>query len=477
MDSFRVRERSRLRHAKAMSQVLCSSSHSRLLLCAGRVVQRFGSRRCCIVGGVLATAGWCLSTVATHDWHLLLAWSVLVGLGHSLSLFSAVSLMNLWFSKRLALAHALANTGGAASPFLMGFLAPRLFDAVGWKRAFFTFGSINGALLVCAGLLLTPPMAPEERRDTSGAPKQVPPATVTIRALLGHRRFQLLSLTMLFFGAGSWVSVVHMVRMAMDGGMEEARASRLLLYLAIGSVTLRLPNSYLADRFGRRRAIALVLALLSTVHLACAFSTARASAGFLAFFAFCVGGLNGTVLSTTPSLPAELLPQPFRTLASSAILSPTGFGFLIGPVAAAALLRETSDYASAMGFASGCLGVCSSLMSYLATLPPPTDDAGLQHIRHTPTMAVESRRSPSTGVSTPRQELADDFMCQPISAASAASEDEKQDESGGRDEQASREHRQPCRLEEGADELDDAGAVYPQSPLSMPSNRLPRDRV
>ena len=112
---------------------------------SGVIVLRYGSRCCCLVAAAVTALGWGLSALVTEPWQLLLTYSVLVGVGHSLALHSAVLCVGRWFSSKLALAHALPNTGGALSPLLMGMLAPRLFDAAGWRGAFLVLGGINGA--------------------------------------------------------------------------------------------------------------------------------------------------------------------------------------------------------------------------------------------------------------------------------------------------------------------------------------------
>ena len=134
---------------------------------AGAIVLRYGSRRCCLVAAVVTTLGWGLSALVAEPWQLLLTYSVLVGVGHSLALHSAIVCIGRWFSRKLALAHALPNTGGALSPLLMGMLAPRLFDATGWRGAFLVLGGINGAALLAAGCLLTPPPAEGGRGSRS----------------------------------------------------------------------------------------------------------------------------------------------------------------------------------------------------------------------------------------------------------------------------------------------------------------------
>ena len=78
------------------------------------------------------------------------------------------------------------------------------------------------------------------------------------------------------------------------------------------------------------------------------------------------------MLSTSASLPSELLPPRFGALAASAIYTPMGLGFVLGPLLVAVLQRAADDYGVAMGAASASLCVSSAIMAYLATLAPPS---------------------------------------------------------------------------------------------------------
>ena len=442
------------REVTSLVASLCVGIMDMLGFVSGALVLRYGSRRCCITASLLTSIGWGLSAVVQEPWQLLMTYSLLVGVGHSLALYSAIVCIGRWFSRRLALAHALPNTGGALTPLLMGLLAPALFDAVGWRGSFLALGGLNGAALLVAGCLLTPPPAetiqstitvtspalqndvtvPPPKGDSAPSSRPQPPPSPERREEAGlsevvrGRRLQLLCTSLLGFGLGGWMMVVHLVKMARDGGMDESRATRLLTFLSLGSATVRMPWAYLvrysgqtppsvahdttepqsaparrllclpqgawllssphfrqrpsdesrcdtqADRAGRRRAVSMAMAVLSVVHLACAFAAARASPGFLAFLAYCVGGFNGSVLSCSASLPAELLPPRHQRLAQAGVYTPIGVGFIVGPLAAAALQRSSGDYASSAVLASVCFALGAALMLYLSVLPP-VDDA------------------------------------------------------------------------------------------------------
>jgi len=129
-------------------------------------ILRFGPRRCVIVASVFSALGWGLSSLVNESWQLLFTYSVLIGIEHSLALFSAIMTTNQYFSRRLSLAHAIGSTGGTATPFLSGLLTPQLADAVGFRNALRVYAAVNcGVLLVTAPLLSPSPPAPEEEED------------------------------------------------------------------------------------------------------------------------------------------------------------------------------------------------------------------------------------------------------------------------------------------------------------------------
>ena len=102
------------RSEAALVGALCAGLMDGLAALSGVIVQRIGSRAACIVGGVLAAAGLASSAAATAWWHLLLSYSLLVGVGHSLALFAAITLIGAWFNRALARAHVAAGPAAHA---------------------------------------------------------------------------------------------------------------------------------------------------------------------------------------------------------------------------------------------------------------------------------------------------------------------------------------------------------------------------
>jgi MFS family permease len=390
---------------------------------SGWFVLRIGARRTCILGAFLATLGWGLSALVEESWQLLLSYSLIVGVGHSLSLYAAVMTTNRWFSRRLALAHAAGTTGGALSPFLSGLLAPSLADAVGWRNAFLVFAAVNGAVLSVAAFWLLPPppasvpdppqfvncmvVAPgtahcehgttsppgvpyssdcEQVLPTDHSPvKDKDPEVIVAAAIpavtgvaegdaglaelwrFGRHNFQLkLVLVACFlFGMGSWIPVVHMVQLALDNGVPEAQASRLTTYMSLGSVALRIPFGASADACGRITIVAVASACLCVIHVAVAFPAGATSYAFLVVYAVGVGGFNGAVFSILSAVPTELVPPRLVNILSAAIMSPLGVGMVAGPPIASAMQQNFGSYTPAMILGASCFGLCVTILVYI----------------------------------------------------------------------------------------------------------------
>jgi MFS family permease len=416
---------------------------------SGMIIARIGARRACVVGGVLASAGTALSALATELWQLYLAFGLLAGVGHSLAFFSPLTLMPLWFSSRLARAHAVANLGAAVTPLAIGPLAPAAFALVGWRLALVGLAVIELVLLLAAATLLSEPHAATSRAAAGGtvpgmsstidsakpaaaahtpiaavgpqagapqgscsaaalrlldaahlpdprrksgefdlqertlgmwrvagsapAPAAAAPAGAASRpdfaGALRERRVLLLCAGLLLWGAGSWIAVVHLVRLGIERGMGEEQAPRLLLmFLAIGSATLRVPVAAVADRFGRTRVFGCCLLLRAGIDAACAAAPFASSRGFLCAFAFLVGGLTGAMNSVMVSLPVELgIGHAKMRAAASLIISPFGIGLIVGPVVGGVLRSATGDYTGTFLLSAGLLVAAAAFVALQAS--------------------------------------------------------------------------------------------------------------
>ncbi|XP_064477859.1 monocarboxylate transporter 9-like isoform X2 [Ornithodoros turicata] len=110
---------------------------------ASSLTDRYGCRRVCIVGALLATGGFVASFFTNSLEFLFLTFSV-AGFGLALCYVTSIVIVAYYFEKRRSLATGLAVCGTGIGTFVFAPLTIRLLDAFAWR----------GTLLLLAGFFL-----------------------------------------------------------------------------------------------------------------------------------------------------------------------------------------------------------------------------------------------------------------------------------------------------------------------------------
>ncbi|XP_070556494.1 monocarboxylate transporter 3-like [Ptychodera flava] len=115
-------------------------------------VKRFGHRPTVMMGAVLSSLGFVLSSFAPRIEFLYLTMGVFVGFGYCLVTSPSMGVLALFVKRRFVLANALAGTGSGLGTFVFAPLWDTLIDGYGWRGACILFSSINAHLCVCAAI-------------------------------------------------------------------------------------------------------------------------------------------------------------------------------------------------------------------------------------------------------------------------------------------------------------------------------------
>ena len=342
------------RGATALVGSLCLGIQCIVAPFASGLAAKFGERRIICSGAAMLAVGLSLSSFATSIWHLMLTYSLMGGLGMALSLFPAIMVANAVFEKTMARVHALANTGAMVGTLVLGPMTPVMFEQFGLRGALLTLAACVTTLVLAGALLLVP----TPRRAAAG---DVSSWSTTRRLLVEPRVLLLGSMTMIV-GLGSWVPIVHIVRLALDRGHSEETASHLLMFVAVGNGAGRLPTATLADTLGRRRTYCATSAVYALFMLSAALPSAYSSSrAGLAVFAAAAGALAGGLNTVMPTLVSEVLPAGDRAAATPLVISPIGIGFVLGPALAGSLHEYSGDYTLSLLCATACLATASLL--------------------------------------------------------------------------------------------------------------------
>ena len=359
------------------------------------MIGRLGAARTCAIGAVLSGAGIATTAVATSMWHLLGTWSFVLGLGQSMAFVAPTILVTHWFDTRLARAQALAGAASGLATLILGPLLHSLFDSIGWRRALLWLAAVDTVMLGGASLVLTPPPRPAIASAGSTSLTSTLSASTTehghhtrLRTVAREPVVMWLGGCTFAYGLGTWVAIVHVIRLSTERGLEPSEASSLLFLIGMGNALLRLPVGFAADRYGRQACFGVGTGLYALLHLLCATPSAGMEAGmeagivagmetgtseagtlpagfssshaWLSIYAFCSGGLTAGCNLITNSLALEVLPIAQGRVAIALLYVPFGVGVMIGPLAAAALRDSTGNYTSALLSTAAALAMASA---------------------------------------------------------------------------------------------------------------------
>lgn len=131
---------------------------------ASSLTVRYGCRRVCIVGALLAAAGFVASHFSTSLEFLFLTFGV-SGFGLALCYVTSVVIVAHYFEKRRSLATGLAVCGTGMGTSVFALLTSRLLDAFAWRGTLLLSAGFFLNLVVCGALMRDP----DATSDRSGA--------------------------------------------------------------------------------------------------------------------------------------------------------------------------------------------------------------------------------------------------------------------------------------------------------------------
>jgi MFS family permease len=214
---------------------------------AGRLVTRFGARPVIVVSTVgFAGALLGMSAIPSVKWGLLCA-CVAGFCGAGAAQGGYLTVLPLWFSRRLGAALAVALLGSGAGNSLMPVVVEHLARHLSWRQ---TYQALAGMVLAAALpgsilLLRTPP-----RAVATSLP--VPSEGLTLQQALRTPDFWLL--TGAFFLASTVTTAVgvYLVPMLADRGYRPARAAELFSLFGMALLVGRFASGMLFDYFSAR---------------------------------------------------------------------------------------------------------------------------------------------------------------------------------------------------------------------------------
>jgi MFS family permease len=238
-----------------------------MALMGGFLASRFGPRLVVTAGMLITTAGLLL-TGFSDGLAGASAARFLTGLGNGLVFAPSLSLLVAWFpATRLGFASTVVSSATGLGLVVAGPVVPRLLDAAGgsWRVAWYFFAAVTALMVILtvvfqrnrpqeAALARTP--AGLERRSLRSELRS------DLRSILRSRYTWHMGVIYLLYG---FAYVLYLTffqkRLTADLGFSTESAGDLFLLAGLCSIVVGVFGGVVADRIGRGRALAIVLAL------------------------------------------------------------------------------------------------------------------------------------------------------------------------------------------------------------------------
>lgn len=335
-------------------------------LVAGFLADRIGPRLVVLTGSLIMAGGLALAASATSLETLYLAYGGGVGVGGGLMYVPSVSVIQRWFKRLRGLASGLAICGTGVGTLVVPLLAALTIANAGWRTTHYVLALGVAAISGIASLLLIGSpgqigLAPDGDRHVPEAGGQTLTGA-TLGEALSTRAFWLLYLASLVSSASVFITYVHLVPSALDHGISAQSSITLVGALGIAGTFGRFLLGGMADRVGRRHALAFMF-----VGLTAAMSwwlLAPPTFVALMIYAIVFGAFYGGYIAVLPVLTMDLFGGRHISSIIGFLYTSWAVGALGGPPLAGFLYEASGSYFFAilagslfMGLAALCCAV------------------------------------------------------------------------------------------------------------------------
>lgn len=346
----------------------------------GWLVDRIGSRRLVLAGGVVLAASLVLDGAVQTPGHLYLAFGVFTAVGAAAAGWvPAVILVQGWYPRHVGLALGVVGSGIGVGIFLVVPLCQFLIGALGWRWAFRVMGALCALWIVPATLwLLRDP--PQVSASTGGAPLVIGLAgDLTLAAAVRVPAFWLLGSAHLLGNVACQTLLVHQAAYLVDHRIVPFVAASVVSLVGLASIVGKAGGGWFSDRFGRE--------VTHGIGMACVVASV-AMLGLVALFpgpapAYVYGALVGLGYSVTAALMPAIFSDVFRGrrfgMIFGTLQTSTALGGSAGPWLAGRVFDVTGSYALALyGIAGAAAAANAALWIARASLRrrPRLDSGG-----------------------------------------------------------------------------------------------------
>jgi len=314
---------------------------------SGPFADRNGPKRVVLAGVCLIGLGLLFASRAGSLLQVYLGYGLGVGVGIGLAYVPVVGAIQRWFVKRRAAASGLAVAGIGVGTLVMPPFASWLIGEFGWRNAYLALGLVTLVFGIAAASLIEPDPARRGLRpdgappaDGESGPGPVLPGMSPAEAIRTSA-FWLLMATFVLVAVGLFVPFVHLVPYARDHGVPQEIAVWLFGLIGVGSTAGRFLLGGLADRLGRKPALASMFLAMSALL---AFWLVATNSVTIAIFALLFGLFYGGFVALGPAVIADFFGARHAGALIGYLYSGVAIGTLVGPTLAGVAYDMVGSY-------------------------------------------------------------------------------------------------------------------------------------
>ena len=351
------------REAIGLAQSLALWLYGPFVLLSGTLLDRIGSRKTFLIGGVITVLGWVLLSTAQSPWQLYLYYGVILALAVAMTHYvPLLATTRKWFIKRAGVVGGITASAWAVGHAIFLPVMTELAASHGWRYTSWVLGVCFGALImICAVFIIRDtPESMGLRPDGEGAPPpDDDPAAVEvswdIKSALKTSQFVLLFIAYSIYNIGLNGLVFHVVAWGVDLGSPEATAGIFATAFAVPMVVGTIAGGWLGDKYGKTRVMPIGLAL-GTAAMFYGWLGVHSQQGLIAL---AIGVGIGTGLQV--SLYVPLLGDLFGRARVGSLWGILCFGYGLiggwGPLLWAMLRESTGAYNTAALMSAVCYAI------------------------------------------------------------------------------------------------------------------------
>ncbi|AFM27392.1 MFS transporter [Desulfomonile tiedjei] len=236
------------------------------MIFGGRLADRFGPRIVASVGAILSTIGFFLASYTESLGMLYFSYGILVGLGIGIADIVVLSAAARWYPDKRGLAIGAMAMGFGLAGFFFGGLMGQFIGSLGWQWAFRTLALASLVVLVGGGLLmLYPPTgwAPPLPGGSTGGVAPAPLRNFEWYEMFRTAPWWLWWVWDLVLCIAGMMVLAHVVPLAVEKGLDKARAAWAMGLFALFNGLGRLLFGWLYDQLGRNKTMVLSAAVMA----------------------------------------------------------------------------------------------------------------------------------------------------------------------------------------------------------------------